>query len=90
MEIRTYYLIKDADRTYTWKQNANEPGHDTGKTGIQITLGNSGQTSLLFSKGNVRKTIPTQNLGGADSGGLWAGRNDRTEEFGVEIGGGLR
>ena len=79
-EIRTHYLRQDINKTYTWKQNADEPGHDTRDIGIQITLRNSFQTSLLLSEGNIRETVPTQHLGRVDSGGLWARGNGRTEE----------
>ena len=53
MEIRIYYLTKDVNKTHTGQQNADEPGHDAGNIGIQITLGNRRQTSLLLGKGNI-------------------------------------
>jgi len=82
--------MRGTNETHTRQQDGDEPGHDTGNICIQIALWNRRQTSLLLSKGNIRETIPPQYLSRADSWGLWARRNGRTEEFGMEIGGGLR
>ena len=69
-----YQIRAVNNETYTWKQNTNDIGHDMG-VGVQITLQNSHQTSLLLSEGNIRETIPAQHLGGADGRGLWVRRN---------------
>lgn len=82
--------MRGANKTYTRQQDADKPGHDTGNVGIQITLWNRRQTSLLLSEGNIRETIPSQYLSRADSWSLWARRNGRAEESGMEVGGGLR